>query len=74
MLAPALPQRPAGLLLGSEKRKHQEELDLNSGRGIPRNWIVDGGGKWVWDRQSDFKLDETLPDQILAKMESAKSK
>jgi thiol-disulfide isomerase/thioredoxin len=53
---------------------HQEELDINSGRGIPRNWIVDGGGTWAWDRQSDFKLDETLPDQILAKMESAKSK
>lgn len=53
---------------------HQEALDINSGRGIPRNWIVDGGGKWVWDRQTDFKLDDTLPDQILAKMESAKSK
>lgn len=52
---------------------HQDELDLNAGKGIPRNWIIDQSGKWIWDHQSDFKVDETLPDRILQQMESVKS-
>ena len=46
------------------------ELKIES--GIPRNWIIDARGKWLWD-QTDFTPDPQWKEKMLAKIESAKT-
>ena len=36
---------------------------------IPRNWIVDPHGKWLWE-EADFNVDD-WPDRVLQRIEGS---
>ena len=38
---------------------------------IPRNWIVDTSGKWLWE-ETDFDAQE-WPDRVLNKIEASRT-
>ena len=45
--------------------------NLLPGTSIPRNWIVDASGKWLWE-EADFDAQE-WPDRVLHKIEASRT-